>query len=355
MWRRIICVMGVLMPMVLLAQSTSWTDDLKSMHSILDTIKEEMLPLCSQLINVGRGIGGFAALWYIAERIWQHLARAESIDFYPLMKPVGIGLAILLFPSVIALMDGVLQPMVSGTSAMVDKTDATIALLLEKKKEAMKNSPFYEMYAGESGEGNREKWYQYTHPGEDPSEEGWMEAIGNDFKFAMAKMNYGFRLGIKKVISEILEFIYAAISLAINTLRTFRLVILAILGPLVFGISIFNGFSHTLRHWIARYINIFLWLPVANIFGAVLGKIQEQMLRVDLSQIDQYGDTFFSRLDLGYMIFLLIGIIGYCTVPSIANEIVWVGGSDALTAKSTAAVAGTASAAASTGKKVIGL
>src|SRR5690349_10711443 len=140
MWRRIICMTGILMPSVLLAQSTSWTDDLKSMHSILETIKEEMLPLCSQLINVGRGIGGFAALWYIAERIWQHLARAESIDFYPLMKPVGIGLAILLFPSVIALMDGVLQPMVSGTSAMVDKTDATIALLLEKKKEAMKNS-----------------------------------------------------------------------------------------------------------------------------------------------------------------------------------------------------------------------
>ncbi len=46
------------------------------------------------------------------------------------------------------------------------------------------------------------------------------------------------------------------------------------------------------------------------------------MLRVDLAQIDEYGDTFFSRMDMGYMIFLIIGILGYLSVPSIANEIV---------------------------------
>jgi len=346
-------LIGICMPGILMAQETSWAEDLKSMHSILDTIQEEMLPMCSNLINVGRGIGGFAALWYIAERVWQHMAHAESIDFYPLMKPVGIGMAILLFPSVIALMNSVLQPMVTGTAAMVEKSDATIALLLQKKEEAVKNSPFYEMYVGADGDGNREKWYQYTHPSESPDEEGWLEAVGNDFQFAMSKASYNFRNAIKKVISEILELIYAAISLAINTLRTFRLVILAILGPLAFGISIFNGFGHTLRQWIARYINIFLWLPVANIFGAVLGKIQEQMLRIDLSQIDEYGDTFFSRLDMGYMIFLVIGIVCYLSVPSIANEIVWVGGSDALTRKTTGMVAGSASGMVNTGIRAL--
>jgi conjugative transposon TraJ protein len=343
--------MGV--PHLLFAQSTGWNADLQSLHRILQTIKTDLLPLSASLINVGRGIGAFAALWFIAEKVWQHLARAESIDFYPLLRPFAIGLAIVLFPSVITVMDGVLQPITDGTAAMVEKSDATIALLLAQKNEAVKNSPFYEMYAGEGGAGDREKWYQYTHPGDDPASEGWLEAIGNDFKFAITKMNYDFRLAIKKVIAEILEFVYAAVSLAIDTLRTFRLVILAILGPLVFAISIFNGFAHTLRHWIARYINIFLWLPVANIFGAVLGRIQEQMLRIDLGQIDQYGDTFFSRLDMGYMVFLLIGIIGYCTVPSIANEIVWVGGSDALTRKTTGMVAGSASGMVNTGIRAL--
>lgn len=338
------CVKGILflivlvMPQVLLAQSTSWADDMKSLHLVLHQIYSELIELSSQLIGVGRGIGGFAALWFIGERVWGQIARAESIDLYPLLRPFAIGLAIILFPSVIGVLNGVLQPTVNGTSAMVEHTDAAIALLLEQKKEAVKNSPFYQMYAGEHGGGDREKWYQYTHPDADPSDEGWLESVGNDIRFSMAKMNYDFRLGIKKVLSEILEFIFAAASLSIDTMRTFRLIILAIMGPLVFGISIFNGLGHTMRHWIARYINIFLWLPVANIFGAVLGKIQENMLRIDVGQIDQYGDTFFSPLDIGYMIFMFIGIIGYFSVPSIANEIVWVGGGDALTSKVTGAV-----------------
>lgn len=343
----VVSVAALLLPCVLCAQ-TSWAEDLKSMHVVLDDIKDQLMPLCAQLIGVGRGIGGFAALWFIADKVYEDLSRARPIDFYPLMRPFGIGLAILLFPQILALMDGILQPTVNGTAAMVNNTDAAVALLLQKKAEAVKNSPFYEMYAANGGWGDREKWYKYTHPDSDPADEGWMEEIANDWKFMFSKASYNFRLYIKRVIAEILELLFAAASLAINTLRTFRLVILAVLGPLVFGISIFNGFGHTLRHWIARYVNIFLWLPVANIFGAVLGKIQEQMLVIDLGQIDEYGDTFFSRTDMGYMIFMIIGILGYFTVPSIANEIVWVGGSDKLTEKVTGG-------AVTTGKKVVGL
>jgi hypothetical protein len=50
------------------------------------------------------------------------------------------------------------------------------------------------------------------------------------------------------------------------------------------------------------------------------------MIKLDMSQIQQSGDTFFSTYDLGYMIFMLIGIICYFTVPSIADEVVFVGG-----------------------------
>ena len=113
------------------------------------------------------------------------------------------------------------------------------------------------------------------------------------------------------------------------------MIVLAILGPLVFGIAVFDGFQHTLTVWIARYINIFLWLPVANIFGGIIGKIQENMLKVDLHQIATNGDTFFSTTDTAYLIFMIIGIIGYFTVPSVANYIVHAGGGNALLYKVT--------------------
>jgi len=315
---------------------TGIASDIKGLQSVLDTIYGQMLPLCSSLIGVGQGIAGFAAIWYIAVRVWRHIASAEPIDFYPLLRPFVIGFAIMIFPSVIAMINGVLQPTVTATNGMVTDSDQAIAVLLQQKQQAVQNSDFYKMYVGPDGNGDRDKWYQYTHP-DDPTgaNEGMFASVGNDIKFAMAKMSYNFRNAIKEWMSEILEVLFEAASLCINTIRTFNLILFAIIGPFVFGISVFDGFQHTLRAWLARYINVFLWLPVANIFGSIIGKIQQNMIQLDINQIQANGDTYFSSTDTGYLIFLIIGIIGYFTVPSISNYIIHAGGGNALTHKAT--------------------
>lgn len=337
----------VLLPSIGLAQEAIG-NDLKSMQSVLDEVYAQMIPLCSRLISVGRGIAGFAALWYMASRVWRHIAAAESIDFYPLLRPFALGLAVLLFPSVLALMNGVLQPTVTATSAMVEGSDKAIAVLLKQKEDAIKKSDPWQMYVGEDGRGSREKWYKYAHP-DDEDGEGIFESVGNDVKFAMAKAAYSFKNSIKQWMSEVLQVLYAAASLCINTIRTFYLIVLAILGPLVFGFAVFDGFQHTLTIWIARYVNIFLWLPVANIFGSIIGKIQENMIRLDIGQISTTGDTFFSPTDTGYLLFLIIGIIGYFTVPNVANYIVHAGGGNALLQKVNTLVAGSSSYVMRTG------
>lgn len=324
-----------LMPNLLFAQNGGFADEVKSLHTVLEQLYTEMLPLCSKLIGVGRGIAGFAATWYIASRVWRHIANAEPIDFYPLFRPFVLGFAVIIFPSVIAMINGVMNPTVTGTAAMVDDSNKAIAVLLQKKEEAIKKTDVWKMYVGETGSGDRDKWYKYTHPNDSPSDEGFFEGIGNDIKFAMAKASYNFRNSIKQWMSEVLRVLFESASLCINTIRTFYLIVLAILGPLVFGIAVFDGFQHTLTVWIARYINIFLWLPVANIFGSIIGKIQENMLKVDIAQVQDYGDTFFSPTDTAYLIFMIIGIVGYFTVPSVANYIVHAGGGNTLLYKVT--------------------
>ncbi|HEU4607670.1 MAG TPA: conjugative transposon protein TraJ, partial [Chitinophagaceae bacterium] len=327
--RKAVCmaVVGLILPFLTHAQAVA--DDMKGMHSVLDQLYDEMMPLCSQLIGVGQGLAGFAAMWYIAARVWRHLANAEPIDFYPLFRPFVIGFCVLIFPSILGLINVVMKPTVTATAAMVEGSDKAIAVLLEKKKEAIKQSNVWQMYVGESGSGDRDRWYKYTHDNADPSDEGFFESIGNDIKFAMSKASYNFRNSVKEWMSEVLQVLFEAAALCIDTLRTFQLIVLAILGPLVFGIAVFDGFQHTLTVWLARYINIFLWLPVANIFGSIIGKIQEKMLALDISQMQNYGETFFSRTDIAYLVFMIIGIVGYFTVPSVANYIVHAGGGSA--------------------------
>jgi len=313
-------------------------NDLHSFHALLDQLYDEMMPLCSNMVSVGQGLAGFAALWYIASRVWRHLANAEPIDFYPLFRPFVIGFCIMIFPSVIGLINGVMQPVVTATGDMVEDSNAAIEILLEKKEEAIRSTDAWQMYVGASGDGDRDRWYKYTHDDADPDGEGFMEGIGNDIKFAMAKASYNFRNSVKEWMSEVLNVLFEAAALCINTLRTFQLVVLSILGPLVFGLAVFDGFHHTLNVWLARYINIFLWLPVANIFGSIIGKVQEKMLELDISQVSEQGDTFFSRTDMAYLVFMIIGIVGYFTVPSVANYIVHAGGGGALTQKMTSIV-----------------
>jgi conjugative transposon TraJ protein len=305
---------------------------IRSLNEVLDTLYTDMMPLCSRLIGVGRGIAGFAATWYIAARIWGHIARAEPVDFYPLFRPFVLGFAVLIFPSVLAMINGVMKPTVTATAQMVKDSDKAIAELLKMKEEAIKKTAYWQMYVGPSGSGDRDKWYKY-HYGD--KREGFFKSIGNDIKFAFAKFSYNFRNSIKQWMAEVLKVLFEAAALCINTIRTFYMIVLGILGPLVFGIAVFDSFQHTLTVWIARYLNIFLWLPVANIFGGIMGKIQENMLKEDLHQIATNGDTFFSTTDTAYLIFMIIGIIGYFTVPSVANYIIHAGGGNALLYKVT--------------------
>ncbi|MCX2479351.1 conjugative transposon protein TraJ [Pedobacter sp. MC2016-15] len=340
----IFAALATLLPQYSFAQGLS--GEIGGLQKVLDNVYNEMLPLCSKLIGVARGLAGFGALWYIASRVWRQIAAAEAVDFYPLLRPFGLGLAIMLFPVVISVMNGILQPIVIYTRDMVTDSDKSIATLLKIKEAATKKSDQWKMYVGDTGQGDSDKWYKMTHP-LDPerTQEGVFEGIGNDVKFWMDKSYYNFRNNIKQWMSEILQLLFAAAALCINTIRTFYLIVLAILGPIVFGIAVFDGFQHTLTVWVARYINTFMWLPVANIFGSILGKIQENMLKIDISQIGSGGDTFFTVTDTAYLVFMVIGIIGYTRVPSVANAIVHAGGGNGILTKVNSLVMGGTSAA----------
>ncbi|MCD0470601.1 conjugative transposon protein TraJ [Flavobacterium sp. JAS] len=334
----------------LMSQGQSIGDDTKGLHQILEQLYDEMMPLCSNLLAVGQGIAGFGALWYIASRVWRHIARAEPIDFYPLFRPFVLGFCILIFPSVLALLNGVLKPTLSATAAMVQGSNKAIEVLLIEKEKAIKETNPWKMYVGVTGTGDREQWYEYTH-GEDAADEGMMASIGNNVRFAMEKASYNFRNSVKQWLSEVLQVLFQAAALCIDTLRTFQLVVLSVLGPLVFGIAVFDGFKQSLTLWLGRYITIYLWLPVANIFGSIIGKIQEQMLKLDIAQVNQSGDTFFSSTDIAYLIFMIIGIIGYFTVPSVANSIVHAAAEGALGQKVTSAFTNTTTTVLSGGSQ----
>lgn len=298
MKKMVIGIGAAVLPVFVLAQGVS---NGTGLQFILDQLYKDMMPMCSQLIGSARLIGGFGALWYIGFRIWRSIASAEPVDQFGLLRPFALGLCILLFPSLIHLINGILQPTVAGTAAMVRGSNDAISKYLQLKDTST------------SGLG-----------GLNPA--NWVRAA----------------------IQEVLEFVFQTVALLINVIRTFYLIVLAIIGPIVFGLSIYDGFQHLITVWLARYINVFLWLPVANIFGAIIAKIQENMITGNSFSVPIPGQVF-SMTDWAYLAFLLIAIVGYCTVPSVANYIVNAGGGNALLHKVSSFTTSAAQNAASAG------
>ncbi len=130
---------------------------------------------------------------------------------------------------------------------------------------------------------------------------------------------YNMKKSIRDFFREILELLFQAAALVIDTIRTFFLVVLAILGPIAFAISVWDGFQNTLTQWICRYIQVYLWLPVSDMFSTILAKIQVLMLQNDIERM-QTDPNFAGFERRVYIVFLCIGIIGYFTIPTVGLD-----------------------------------
>ena len=93
-----------------------------------------MMPLCSNMIGVAKGLAGLGALFYVAYRVWQALSRAEPIDIFPLLRPFAIGLCIMFFPTIVlGTINAVLSPVVKGAHTIMENQIVNVQSLQTEK------------------------------------------------------------------------------------------------------------------------------------------------------------------------------------------------------------------------------
>lgn len=290
--------------------------DFDSLHKVLRNLYVEMMPLCSDMIGVAKAVAGLGALLYVAYRVWKSLASAEPIDVFPLLRPFAIGLCIMFFPTVVLdTINTVMSPVVIGAHSILESQMADVESL-QQQRDALE-------YDARVREGK--EWLVNDDVYEEKFSELGIRQVGKMVSMWWEHSWYGVKQWFRQLISDFFELLYNAAGLAIDTLRTFFLVVLAILGPLSFAISIYDGFGSTLTNWLSRYISVYLWLPVADIFSAVLSKIRGMMLQADIIQL-QDPSYIPDGANGVYIIFLIIGIIGYFSIPTVAEWIIQAGG-----------------------------
>lgn len=293
--------------------------EFSNLHEVLRSLYDEMMPLSADMAAVAKGIAGLGALFYVALRVWQALSRAEPIDMFPLLRPFALGLCIMFFPTIVlGTINSVLSPVVKGTHAILDNQVLDLNKLQQQKdqleREAMLRNP-ETAYLVSDEEFDK----KLEELGWSPSDLVTMSGM------YIERGMYDLKKSIRDWFRELLEVLFQAAALVIDTIRTFFLIVLSILGPIAFAISVWDGFQSTLTQWLTRYISVYLWLPVADLFSSMLAKIQSLILEKDIASLSD-PNYIPDSSNTVYIIFMIIGIVGYFTIPTVTSWIIQAGG-----------------------------
>ena len=329
--------------------------EFQNLHEVLRSLYDEMLPLSADMAAVAKGIAGLGALFYVAIKVWQALSRAEPIDMYPLLRPFALGLCIMFFPTIVlGTINAVLSPVVQGTHTILENQVLDLNDLQAKKdlleREAMLRNPETAYLVS-----NEEFDKKLEELGWSPGDLITMSGMYMD-RFA-----YQTEQAIKNWFRNLLEVLFQAAALVIDTIRTFFLIVLSILGPIAVAISVWDGFQSTLTQWLTRYVSVYLWLPVADLFSSMLAKIQSLIIEKDIAMLAD--PTYIpDTSNTVYIIFMIIGIVGYFTIPTVTGWIIQAGGAGNFTRNVNQAAmktgniagAGTGSAVGNIGGRLMG-
>lgn len=269
-----------------------------SLYEQLDTIREQVVTAnLDSYMLLATSLGALGALLYISYRVWRSLANAEPIDVFPLLRPFVLGLLIMNFTWVTGALDGVAGAIVQGTEAVAESNREE----LQSVRDALKAAEDADLAKKQAETEENTAWYEVNWDGKMLALQQWF----------------------MKTLKEFLQWLMEVAKLILYTVASFMLLIMTLLGPVVFAFAIFDGFQQGLVSWIARYIHLSLWLPVANILQVMVNSIEIHMSNLQIASLNGGGDD----ASIWFMImFYIIGLIAFTTVPTVSGWVVEAGG-----------------------------
>jgi conjugative transposon TraJ protein len=264
---------------------------------------------------MARAIGGIAAFFYISKRIYEQLIADNPVYILPLLRPFALLLVITFWGPFVNLLMVPTKGLTNLSEAVYADKKHIVKQKLGEKQQAILATDlplFYE---------NEEKEAQLWDKGINLLLTTYNiisgRAIQNQINFYTMD-----------ALRQVFETIFEVLVYLIAFLRTVFCILLVIFGPLVFALSIFDGFQDNYLQWIARFINVNLYLPIALL---ILSLVQEILIFVLDTEIAQINSMPVYQPQLFYVSSLVVpvcGIIGMALVPKIASWIIQASGTN---------------------------
>lgn len=261
------------------------------------------------LVDMARAIGGIAAFFYISKRIYEQLIADNPVSILPLLRPFALVLVITFWGPFVNLLLAPTKGLTKLSEAVYADKKHIVKQKLDDKQQAILATDlplFYE---------NEEKEAALWDKGINLLLTSYNiltgRAIQNQINFYLMDAT-----------RQLLESFFEVLVYLIAFLRTVFCVLLVIFGPLVFALSIFDGFQDNYLQWIARFVNVNLYLPIALLILSIVQEILIYVLDVEIAQINAVLIYHPKMFFVSNLIVPVCGIVGMAMVPKIASWIV---------------------------------
>ena len=265
------------------------------------------------LVDMARAIGGIATFLYISKRIYEQLIADNPISMLPLLRPFALVLVITFWGPFVNLLMVPTKGLTKLSEAVYANKKHIVAQRLRDKQNAILSTDLPSFY--ENQEKEAALWDKGINMLLTTYNIVSGRALANQIDFY-----------VMDGVRQLLESFFEAVVYLIAFLRTIFCVLLVIFGPLVFAISIFDGFQDNYLQWIARFVNVNLYLPIAML---ILSLVQEVLIYVLESEIAVINSSLIYQPSLFFVSNLVVplcGIAGLLMVPKIASWIVQASG-----------------------------
>lgn len=267
------------------------------------------------LVDMARAIGGIAAFFYISKRIYEQLIADNPVSILPLLRPFALVLVITFWGPFVNLLLAPTKGLTKLSEAVYADKKHIVKQKLEDKQQAILATDLPLFYENEEKEAAL-----------------WDKGINlllttyNIFSGRAIQNQINFYL--MDATRQLLESFFEVLVYLIAFLRTVFCVLLVIFGPLVFALSIFDGFQDNYLQWIARFVNVNLYLPIALLILALVQEILIYVLDMEIAQINAMLIYQPQMFFVSNLIVPVCGIIGMAMVPKIASWIVSASGTN---------------------------
>lgn len=299
----------------MMASTISINDVAASLPMQLAGVQETAQEYVSALATPAQLLCGLFAFVYIGIGLWGAWSKGEKIDFYRLLRPFSVGLIVVFFSGFVALLQLSIYPLELATASINESVRDTYVEAQNHYLQAA-NTVRNAMALYEREDLTETEIDPATEPDETAS------------YFVTYKT-------ILRLLSSLTSMALSGMVYFIKVYVVLAGIVLLLIGPFSFALSLLPGFSDNIKHWVTHYLHIAMYVPlsslvsfmVAVLFSGCLFPLFTQMLAELPSSnytFSDYQDAEHLQLSIQLItiVFNSIAIALYACIPVFSKWII---------------------------------